>query len=169
MEKPFPPDTIGTSFHGDTIYATVNDIIKVCGEPDYRNSDLEEKSQCEWMLQSYEGFPFTIYDWKEYRHFHDDEMIEWHIGAHESEHSRIIHEQLTKAIEDKQNEKPSIEKVIAEAQLIMEGFDPTPAMTLEYDQPTYSLTSDQMTKIARALYLADCEIHDLKRKNVCIK
>ena len=26
-------------------------------------------------------FPFTIYDWKEYRPLHMDEKIEFHIGA----------------------------------------------------------------------------------------
>jgi hypothetical protein len=26
--------------------------------------------------------PFTIYDWKEYRQYSNDELIEWHIGGH---------------------------------------------------------------------------------------
>ena len=65
---------------------------------------------------------------------------------------------------DNQNEKLSIEQIIEEARLIMEDFDPSPAMTIGYDKPTYELTSEQMYKIARALYLADCEIYDLKRE-----
>jgi len=54
------------------------------------------------------------------------------------------------------------QQAISEARDIMESFDSSPAMTLEFDQPIYTLTAEQMTKIAGALYLADCEIADLK-------
>lgn len=70
----------GTSFHGQTVYASVNDLIKICGDP-YRG-DIEDKVQYEWTMQTSDGTPFTIYDWKEYRHIWKDEMIEWHIGGH---------------------------------------------------------------------------------------
>ena len=53
------------------------------------------------------------------------------------------------------------QKAIDEARLIMESFDSSPAMTVGYDEPTYTLTAEQMTKIAGALYLADCKIHEL--------
>ena len=53
------------------------------------------------------------------------------------------------------------QNAIDEARLIMESFDPSAAMTVGYDQPTYELTAEQMTKIAGALYLADCKIHEL--------
>jgi hypothetical protein len=43
----------------------------------------------------------------------------------------------------------------------MESFDEAGAMTIGFDQPTYTLTAEQMTKIAGALYLADCEIGEL--------
>lgn len=52
---------------------------------------------------------------------------------------------------------------IAEARAIMESFDETAATTIEFDQPTYTLTAEQMTRIAGALYLADCEIDNLTR------
>lgn len=47
---------------------------------------------------------------------------------------------------------------VASAREIMESFDPTPGMTVGYDEPTYTLTAKQMSIIAGALYLADCYI-----------
>lgn len=55
------------------------------------------------------------------------------------------------------------QEAIGEAREIMESFDPGGAMTIGFDEPTYTLTAEQMTKIAAALYLADCEITDLTR------
>ena len=60
----------------------------------------------------------------------------------------------------------SIEKTqeaIANARDIMESFDPSGAMTIGFDEESYSLTPQQMAIIAGALYLADCEIHDLQQ------
>ena len=53
------------------------------------------------------------------------------------------------------------QKAISEAREIMESFDPGGAMTIGFDLPTYTLTAEQMVKIAGALYLADCEIDNL--------
>jgi len=53
------------------------------------------------------------------------------------------------------------QKAIDEAREIMESFDSAGAATIGFDQPSYTLTSDQMTKIAGALYLADCKISEL--------
>jgi len=50
---------------------------------------------------------------------------------------------------------------IDQARLIMESFDAGGALTVGYDQSTYTLTSNQMSTIAGALYLADCEIQDI--------
>jgi hypothetical protein len=36
-------------------------------------------------------------------------------------------------------------------------------MTVGYDKESYSLTPQQMSIIAGALYLADCEIHNLQQ------
>jgi len=55
---------------------------------------------------------------------------------------------------------------VSEARDIMESFDPSFAMTVEFDQPTYTLTSEQLTKIAGALYLADCLIQELTQKEI---
>jgi hypothetical protein len=51
-------------------------------------------------------------------------------------------------------------EIIASARDIMESFDESQAMTVGYDEPTYTLTAEQMAIIASALYLADCELHE---------
>lgn len=71
----------GSSFHGHTVNASKEDLEKVCGEVMYSDDDTDEKVQNEWEMQSEDGTPFTIYDWKEYREYSDTEKIEWHIGA----------------------------------------------------------------------------------------
>jgi len=72
----------GTSFHDTTIKASVNQLIKVLGEPclAYFNNH-EDKVSHEWEMETEDGDVFTIYDWKEYRVFDYDEQIEWHIGG----------------------------------------------------------------------------------------
>jgi hypothetical protein len=47
---------------------------------------------------------------------------------------------------------------INEAREIMESFDDHGGALVFYNQDSYILTQEQMTKIAGALYLADCEI-----------
>lgn len=52
---------------------------------------------------------------------------------------------------------------ISDARDILESFDTSGAMTIGFDQNTsYTLTSEQLSKIAEALYLADCLIYDLQ-------
>lgn len=54
----------------------------------------------------------------------------------------------------------NLQQSIDEARLIIESFDPSGAATVGFDEETYTLTSEQMTKLAGALYLADCAIAD---------
>ena len=72
----------GTSWHGHYVTATVNKLKEVCGTPYYGHPD--DKVQHEWTMATEDGTPFTIYDWKEYRQYPNDELIEWHIGGHQS-------------------------------------------------------------------------------------
>ena len=46
------------------------------------------------------------------------------------------------------------------ARTIMESFDTAGGMTIGYEG-TYTLTAEQMSIIAGALYLADCDLHDI--------
>lgn len=70
----------GTSFHGNTITATVADLMNVLGAPDC-TGDSNDKVQNEWELELEDGTVFSVYDWKEYRRYTDTEKIEWHIGG----------------------------------------------------------------------------------------
>jgi len=76
---------IKTNNAGDTsyatcFYATKEEIVNAFGKPSYEEYDTGEKVQNEWDF-NVEGHAITIYDWKEYREYEDDETIEWHIGA----------------------------------------------------------------------------------------
>ncbi len=89
------PSATNTSFHGDEITTTLNDLIKVFGQP--HDTDIDGKVNYEWDLQLEDGTIFTIYDWKEYRDFGDNEDIDWHIGGKEKRDTikaRLILEEL---------------------------------------------------------------------------
>ncbi len=58
------------------------------------------------------------------------------------------------------------QEALDEARLLMESFDDSAAMTIGFDNDTYTLTKEQMLVIARALYLVDCELHELQQ-NQC--
>lgn len=64
----------------DTFQATQEQIEKAFGEPTDGSFDIDEKVQNEWELMSGKHI-VTIYDWKEYRHYDYDEVLEWHIGS----------------------------------------------------------------------------------------
>lgn len=68
-----------TCFSQITFEASTDRIIEVFGEPSYRGSAF--KTTREWWIETENGDVFTIYDWKEYRDFDDDETIEWHVGT----------------------------------------------------------------------------------------
>lgn len=60
----------------------------------------------------------------------------------------------------------SVEKTltsIANARDIMESLGETCPVYVSFDEEIYTLTKEQMSIIAGALYLADCEIHDLQQ------
>jgi len=72
----------GTSFHNTTITTTVNELIRVLGNPDDDSNTGEDKVNFEWICERENGDVVTIYDWKEYRMIDVDEEIEFHLGGH---------------------------------------------------------------------------------------
>jgi hypothetical protein len=70
----------GTSFHMSTVKATLNELKQVLGEVHFTN-DFEDKVQNEWLMELEDGSVFSVYDWKEYRSYDDNEVIEWHLGG----------------------------------------------------------------------------------------
>jgi hypothetical protein len=81
MLKSTSRSSSGTSFHYSTVRASVNELIKIIGEPTYVINDGEDKVNIEWELEDDNEDVVTIYDWKEYRKIGYDEQIEWHIGG----------------------------------------------------------------------------------------
>ena len=71
--------TGGTSFHGDTILASCNEIRS--------KLDIDvtcyggDKTNFEFELELEDGTPFTIYDWKEGDWVDEDTTLYYHIGA----------------------------------------------------------------------------------------
>jgi hypothetical protein len=72
----------GTSFHNVTIKTSVNELIRVLGNPDDDSNTGEDKVNFEWICERENGDVVTIYDWKEYRMIDVNEKIEFHLGGH---------------------------------------------------------------------------------------
>ena len=70
-----------TSFHGTTIKTTINELVRVLGEPTYQQNTGEDKVNVEWICERENGDIITIYDWKEYRSLDVNEVIEFHLGG----------------------------------------------------------------------------------------
>ena len=89
----------GTSFHGTTITSTVFELKELFGEPSFEDNYGEDKVNFEWNCETEDGDVFTIYDWKEYRELHEDEIVKFHIGAL----SKQISEQAKQEINESSN------------------------------------------------------------------
>ena len=70
-----------TSFHGVTVECSLEELKAILGEPTYHTSDIKEKVQWDWNMETEDGRYFTVYDWKEYRHISETEILTWHIGG----------------------------------------------------------------------------------------
>ena len=76
----------GTSFHGCTILASVNEIrSKLDVDVASYGGD---KTNFEFDLELEDGTPFTIYDWKEGDWVDEDTTLYYHIGSRTAGDSR---------------------------------------------------------------------------------
>lgn len=98
--KPTNKSLNGTSFHMSTVNATVNELKQVLGEVRY-TGDFDDKVQNEWLMELENGDVFTVYDWKEYRQYSNDDEIEWHIGGHDRTITERAKQQLIKLLNEK--------------------------------------------------------------------
>jgi hypothetical protein len=73
--------TSGTSFHDITIGLTVQTLRKLLGTPIYGYNTGRDKTNYEWKMETSDGDVFTVYDWKQYRPIHEQEIIQFHIGG----------------------------------------------------------------------------------------
>ena len=90
--------TNGSSFHGNTVRASVQELKDAFGETTYAVDTFDGKVSHEWVFETSEGYVFTLYDWKEYRELSDYEQIEWHIGAHNDYRATVGEELLSKEL-----------------------------------------------------------------------
>ena len=97
MAKKTYKSTDGTSFHGLTIRATVEQLTKAFGEPENNNTG-EDKVNFVWDMETDEGEVFAIYDWKYYRPLSSDEIVTWNIGAMSKSVSNDAERELYKAL-----------------------------------------------------------------------
>jgi hypothetical protein len=86
----------GTSFHDSVIRTTVNKLVEVLGEPTVQDNTGEDKVNFEWDCETKDGEVFTIYDWKEYKIIHGEELIEFHIGGY----NKIVTEKAKRELLD---------------------------------------------------------------------
>ena len=98
--KPTNKSLNGTSFHMSTVSATVNQLKQVLGEVHY-TGDFDDKVQNEWLMELKNGDVFSVYDWKEYKQYSNDDVIEWHIGGHDRTITERAKQQLIKLLNEK--------------------------------------------------------------------
>jgi hypothetical protein len=98
MAKKTYQSTDGTSFHGITIRASVEQLTKAFGDPSMEYNTGEDKVNFEWEMETDEGEVFCIYDWKYYRPLSSDEIVTWNIGAMSKSVSNDAERELYKAL-----------------------------------------------------------------------
>lgn len=91
-EKEFWANKPEVCYQYAEVAATASDLIEILGDID-RQGDYE-KAQFNWFLRlecrDGEEIFATIYDWKEYRDYPLDEVIQWHIGASSEVDARVV-------------------------------------------------------------------------------
>ena len=103
MEKDEINTWMGTSFHGDCFLATINELKTIFDSPD-RIGDKKDKVQYEWLLELEVSnilkttAPITIYDWKEYRDYHKDDYIRFHIGGFSDRITKLAKKEIEKVL-----------------------------------------------------------------------
>jgi hypothetical protein len=92
--------SVGTSFHGHVVQATIGELKAIFGEPDFQGDDFaDNKLTHEWIFETAEGNVFTLYDWKEYRKIPEYEVIEWHIGAKSGYAGMLARDEVQSALD----------------------------------------------------------------------
>ncbi|NDE81495.1 MAG: hypothetical protein EB037_11375, partial [Actinobacteria bacterium] len=131
----------GTSFHDSVVVASVNQLIKVLGEPDYDGNTGEDKTNFEWDMELDSGDVFTVYDWKEYRMIDIDEEIEWHIGGRSFVITDEAANQIQKAISKLSEASP--ENLAVE--MVGDGKDPNKFFVTV--SPCFMVESDEVGEV----------------------
>lgn len=80
FQKAKGSDVTGTSYQG-SIMTSLEHLKNVFGTVHYHDSDTDSKTRNEYLIEFDNGTVATIYDYKEYRAYHDDEILEFHVGG----------------------------------------------------------------------------------------
>jgi hypothetical protein len=83
-----------TSYHGVKIKASYAQLSLAFGDAEYIG---DEKVSYQWICETEDGKPFTLYDWKEGR-FNDEKVIEWHIGSLDRYSSLVAKDEVTEEL-----------------------------------------------------------------------
>ena len=83
-----------TSYHGTKVKASYTQLSLAFGDAEYIG---DEKVSYQWICETDDGRPFTIYDWREGR-FNDEKVIEWHIGSHDRYSSLVAKDEVTEEL-----------------------------------------------------------------------
>jgi len=90
--------TNGTSFFGETILTSINELKRINVLPVCEQNDGKDKVNFEFELETEAGYPFTIYDWKYYRPIEETELVNFHIGSHTLRASEQAKKELEEAL-----------------------------------------------------------------------
>lgn len=96
-------NVIGTSYHDDSINASVNELVNILG---VKPENFDDKTKFQWNLEYHseilnKTFPFTIYDYNEDWDQHvgcatgvNDYLyttkIDWHIGGKSGDNTILV-------------------------------------------------------------------------------
>lgn len=84
----------GTHFQYITVIATLGELRKIFGEPEYEEPG--DKTGYQFVAETDDGDVFSVYDRLEYRKLEEDEAINWHIGSHSKEISEKAKAEIIK-------------------------------------------------------------------------
>jgi len=72
---------VSTHKVGDLYDITYYDLVAILGEPTYNTASADDKVQKEWVID-FEGYRFTIYDWKTYdQDYTINSLTTWSVGG----------------------------------------------------------------------------------------
>jgi hypothetical protein len=93
MAKPISEtkSVVGTSYHGINIETTASKLNKKYGKSEVSG---DGKTQREWNLETNDGEPFTVYDYKEGRKIKLSEVYQYHIGAMDEQTAAKVRREL---------------------------------------------------------------------------
>lgn len=110
-------NVIGTSYHDDSIDASVNELVNILG---VKPENFDDKTKFQWNLEYHseilnKTFPFTIYDYNEDWDQHvgcttgvNDYLyttkIDWHIGGKSGDDTILVKFWLKNKLNELRNE-----------------------------------------------------------------